>query len=299
MSYKDAGAEGYELLTADVIEEGLRSFLNCPAIIGHVTTRKPVPKDRVRGLIDKVGRDSDGWFTCEGSVNAEADDFRREIHNGREPSCGYSALAFDETPGTWHNIPYVRKIAKIKFHHLGVVQNARYEEADIRLNNKNTAMNPLKWIAKKLRPKQGGGEEEVTETGTLAPGTVVEIDGQEVKLNELVDAHKARGAAAQLSADDPTELTGDTEIEVDGKSVKLNELVESFKAKKEADEKAAAATVKLNARKQGAKSFRVLQEASSKPVNVFPVRTAATVGDEDESFARGAERYSSGKHAKN
>lgn len=275
-------------------------MLGRPAIVGHVTTRKPVPADRVNGRVDLVRRDDvpgSPWFVCEGTV--EGEHLRREIQNGKEPSCGYTALAFGPG-GTWHNIPYVREITKIEFHHLGVVQNARYEEGDIRLNAKtnnegNTAMSLIKWIKKVTRPKNGGGDETVTEAaGELSPDAVIEVDGKQVKLNSLVESHRqvtAAPAAAAATAT-PDELDGETEIEVDGKTVKLNALVESHRKAEKVAADAKLEAEKLNARKTGAASFRVLQEAASKPP-AYKVRTAETPGTADEAFKRGSERYGS------
>lgn len=317
VSYIDAGADGLELLTQDAIEEGLNSFIGQPVISRHVTTLRPVPKQREQGAVDRVGRDpEDGWYWCEGTVDGA--DVRRDILNGLAPSCGYTAEEYGPG-GIHHGIPYKRTIRKIRFHHLATVPRGRYEEASIRLNGINpkageTTM--FKFIQNILRKKaDGSGDETVEEKGNLSPDSAVEIDGQSVKLNEIISGYKADAAAKAAAAPAKAaaaELDGETEIEFEGQKVKLNELVAGYSsnaaraaaertaaeaaAAKEKTEKERKEQERLNAREAGAKSFRVLHHARNQPA---PVTTpiAASAGTREEQISRGEELYGSGKYS--
>ncbi len=224
--------------------------------------------------------------------------------------------------GVWHGIPYTREITAISFHHLAIVDNPRYEGADFRLNSKPKQEKPamFKWIKNIVRPKEGGGEETAQETGTIAPEASVEIDGKTVRMNDLVDAHKAKAAAEAAEAKRKTEEAAarsneisltDT-VEVDGKHVPMADLVASYQARtnaaaetpeqKSAREAAAAKAAKTAGGKAdevrenaGTAHFKVLASARATPPPVQTERhnSANTV---DQQIARGAERYGSGKN---
>lgn len=307
VSYADCGGD-MELLRKETIEKHLRTKVGNPLTIGHVRTNKLVASTEVHGRVDNVGYDDKtGWFFCEGTVDTDA--AREKIRNGWRPSTGYRVNGFGPG-GVHHNIPYAQELASIEFHHLAIVENPRYEGASYRLNaktQKTTAMNPLKWFRKIVKPaaEAGAAATETVETGSFPADATVEIDGKPVRMNELVDAHKAAlAAAAPAKVDDEARentLTGDDEVEVDGTKVKVAALVTSYRSqaaavRENAKQAAAKTAAEVDARKnEGNQSFRVLSGARAQPVADVPER-ANSSNSTQEQLARGADRYGSGKN---
>ncbi len=323
VSYRDVGGD-VELLRRETIEACLATAMQNALTIGHVSTRLNGSElqKHTHGKIDNVGHDAaTGWFFCEGTV--ETDSARDRIRYNSRPSCGYSVLGFGPG-GVWHGIPYTREITAISFHHLAIVDNPRYEGADFRLNSKPKQETPamFKWIKNIVRPKEGGGEEPAQETGTIAPEASIEIDGKAVRMNDLVDAHKAKATAdaaeAKRKSDEAAAAGRNNEIaltdtvELDGKPVAMSDLVASYQARenaknetpeqKQAREAAAAKAARAAGGKAdevrenaGTAHFKVLASARATPPPVQTERhnSADTV---DQKIARGAERYGSGKN---
>lgn len=312
VDYSDVGGD-LELLRKETIDEALNTALGNPLTLGHVSTRinQSELSRLTRGTIDKVGYNAEsGWFFCGGVV---ADDSTRErIRRNGKSSCGYTVLEFGPG-GTYHNIAYAREITRIKFHHLAIVDNPRYEAADIRLNGKTKpAMNPIKWIKKVLRPatEAGGTETTVEETGTLPADTTFELpNGKTARLNELTEAKvKADAVEAAAATERANAIDGDTMIEyAPGKHAKLNELCTSYSAlgerdnesdedKTEREEKEkkdrANAKAKADARENGTQSFRVLAAARNSPPPVTTER-ANSANSISEQVQRGRDRYGS------
>lgn len=312
VSYDDVPGCGMELLRKNAIEASLQSAIGMALTIGHVPTKTPIPANKIHGRIDKVGYDErTNWFFCEGTV--DTDQARNELRAGKKGSVGFIVL--ETGPGGRdHNITYTQELSRLNFHHLAIVDNPRYDGAEFRLNSvqPKPAMSLFKWIKKTLRPasEAGGAETTVEETGTLPADATLEIDGKQVRLNDVV--------AAKIAADEKTArenaISGDAEIEyAPGKTAKLSELIASHRAnetpaettdeKKAREETERANAVKAkaaadakaareNEAKVGAESYRVVQEArqTAAPVAVERANSANTV---QEQIARGASRYGS------
>lgn len=319
VSYTDCGGD-VELLRQETIEAALHTALGNPLTIGHVRTNKLVAA--AHGRVENVGRDpATGWFFADGTV--ETDEARARIRNNAKPSCGYTVTSFGPG-GVWHNMHYAREITGIKFHHLAIVDNPRYEGAGYRLNSKTTkttAMNPLKWFKKKITPaaEAGGTPIETTESGELSPDTNVELgNGKTVKLNELVEAFNNPARANEITADSEIEYTGaDQKV----RKVKFSELTTAHEdrengvespasklAREKAEETARENSIKEAARvaaealerenAAGKNSFRVLAAARTAPA--LPVIERANSADTvNEQLARGSNRYGSEKPGKN
>lgn len=171
-------------------------------------------------------------------------------------------------------------------------------------------MSKFTWIKKILgvAPATGGAPVETSETGEIAADAGIEIEGETVRLNDLVEGHKAAKVEAdtkkkeddakkKAEADNKLNaLTGDTLIEIDGVRVKVSELVaerqNAIKAKK--DKEAADQVERENAKKAGAESYKILAEARNQPVQVTPI--AQSSDSQSEQLARGREMFGSGRN---
>lgn len=304
VDYSDCGL-GIELLRRETIQAALNTALSNPLTKGHISTRLNTFDGIALGYVDKVGYDETaGVFYCEGEVASEQ--ARELIRKGWRPSCGYTVTSTGKG-GRYNGVAYERELTGIKFHHLAIVDRPRYQDMNFRLNStKQPAMNVIKFIKNVLRPKEGGGANEtetVREEGTLPLDTTLEVNGKQVRLNQIVDA--------QIAADEKeareNAISADSEIEyAPGKTAKLSVLVASFraneatdddsdeakKAKKEkADRENAAAEEKAKKDRENAQSFRVLQNAPKHvPVQRERVNSAGTI---QEQLARGQSRYGS------
>lgn len=324
INYADAGG-GIELLRKETIDEALNTAIGNPLTVGHISTKLSDFAGREHGRTDRVHYNADsGWYICEGSVST--DEARERIKRGERPSCGYSVLEFGPG-GIYHNIPYEAEIKRIKFHHLAIVDNPRYEGADIRLNSKPTPA--MFKIFKNIFSKDAAGKDQTTVEETTLPGeTMIEVDGKQVRLNELTAAKIAADAAAKKKADAEAAaranaIHGDDDVEIDGKKVKVNELVKCYQTygkcnekganeekseeakekrdnelKVAAEKEKAEAAARENAAAAGRQSFKVLAGASSTPPLGNTAR-ANSAGTQQECLARGKSRYGTATHGKN
>lgn len=312
VSYLDKGAKGYELLRKETIDKYLNTMIGEPLIIEHVSTFFPVPKSRIKGRCDSVGYDvPSGWYFCEGNVEATQPEIDH-INSLQSVSCGYRVPPVRESygpGGSEHNIPYVAEILALNFHHLAVTSSApRYEDAIIRLNA--TTQEPVmafKWIKKIFTAGAAGAQPvEETQTGELPVDATLEVDGQPVRLNDLVDARKAKIKAdadakkkkdeedAKNNGDNLNDLSPDTRIEIgDGVFATVGELVADRQnavkaaAQKKKDEEVA----RENAKKEGDASYRVLASARSTAPQTTPI--VANSDSHTEQLARGKSMFGS------
>lgn len=302
VDYSDVGC-GIELLRRETITKGLQSAMGNPLTKGHIPIHLNAFDGIAHGYVDKVGFDSStGMYFCEGTI--ESDEARALIRSGYQPSCGYKVTSFGPG-GRYNNVPYEREITGIQFHHLAIVAKPRYQEADFRLNSKEKPAMSFKTFWKKLTaaPEAGGAAKSEEVAGELPADASIEIDGQQVRLNDLVDAKKKQDEAEALAARE-NEVTEETRVEyAPGKFATVGELTalyrtnaskadddkdeetdeEKTKRENEAKEKAAS-------KRENAVSFKVLRAAaqSAKQPQIQRMNTAGTV---EEGVARGKERY--------
>jgi hypothetical protein len=310
VDYSDVGC-GIELLRRETIDAALNSAISNPLTKGHISTRINSFDGISHGAIDKVGYDdAERMYFCEGEITT--DEARGLIKRGQKPSCGYTVTSFGPG-GRYNNVPYEREITGIKFHHLAIVENPRYQEADFRLNSKTGKPVMFKFIKTLLRPKEGGGEETVREEGNLPADTTLEINGKPVRLNDVIKAKvDADAKEARENA-----ISEDAEIEyAPGKTAKLSVLIAAHRAneaasdcdesdedkkKKKDDDDAKARENEVAKKAKDAESranstaYRVLQNAQkSAPPVIERANSANTL---QEQIQRGQERY--GSSAKN
>ncbi len=121
-------------LSQETLMRCSQSLKGRPVVIGHVRGITPDNMQRYAvGYVTKVGSDCDG-FSCDFVVFDDAGN--QVILDGYSVSCAYKPLAFT-AGGTWHNVPYAREITDLKFTHLALVKNPRYEDAKVYENSKN------------------------------------------------------------------------------------------------------------------------------------------------------------------
>ena len=331
VSFRDQPGGENELLPKEVIDEALNSMLDSPLTVKHPkgkVNRDWVAADVGNGKVDKTFYDArTAWYGCEGTV--DTDQARERINAGDGVSCGYSVLAHDNTPGTYCNVPYARKLTKIRFHHLALVEKPRYEEADIRLNGKITTPEKpkpamFKFIQKIVAKATGADGKEIetiTEReNTLKADTLVNVGGKKLKLADVI-AQADKLAAAEAERANAAELSETGELEHDGKKYsgksllaaaaalaaageetpaqkaeRENAVATAAAAKAKEDKEKAEALERENAKKARSPAFfeTLSTAAHQQRENAVDVTPGAS-GSLDEGVALGRSRYGSQK----
>jgi hypothetical protein len=289
VDYRDSGG-GVELVKRETIAAALQSFVGNPLTLGHVARKNLKDRGVAQGFVDKARWNGEtGWFDCEGTVST--DEARKRIKDGQRPSCGYTVLEYGPG-GIWHNIPYDAEITKLQFHHLAIVENPRYEAADIRLNSK-PAPSMFKLFLKKIG--LGATEPTITEH-TLPADQQVEVDGKPVKLNSLAAAWKAKTvadakaaevAAAALDPEKINKVGEDDEVEIDGKRVKMNELVTCYRQYGQKENEKSGNEDSSEEAKKARENAAIAEEAKLKE-NALKVKADADKAAADKAAADAA-----------
>lgn len=131
------GQFGNALIKKENLDKFIHTLRNKPVTINH--------KDNI-GDDDKVGEvlnvwynPDDGWYWCDGIITDET--AQNLIQDKKwSVSCSYDFTKYDDEGGTENNIPYDIEFLDGEFNHLAIVDNPRYEGANIVFNSK--AYNP-------------------------------------------------------------------------------------------------------------------------------------------------------------
>lgn len=120
-------------------------MVGVPVIINHKDITAKNANDERVGVVSNVWfDDKDGWYWCDGVIWDET--AQNLITNkGWSVSCSYDVKLADDAGGTENNIPYDIEFLDGVFTHLAIVDNPRYERANIVFNSKTEVIND-KWI---------------------------------------------------------------------------------------------------------------------------------------------------------
>lgn len=111
-------------------------MIGSPVIIEHQdVTDKNADKIRCGVISDAYFNEPDGWYYAEGII--WDDKAISLINDGWSVSCSYNFLAFNDEGGEENNIKYDKEFTELNFTHLAIVNNPRYERANIVLNSKD------------------------------------------------------------------------------------------------------------------------------------------------------------------
>lgn len=127
---------GTVLVKKETLDDSLKTIIGAPVIINHTKVTE-VNADELRvGVISNAWYDDkDGWYWCDGVI---WDETAQNLITDKKwsVSCSYDCLQEDNEGGTENNIPYDREFTKLNFVHLALVNNPRYERANIVFNSK-------------------------------------------------------------------------------------------------------------------------------------------------------------------
>lgn len=138
------GQYGNVLVRKETLDNSINTIIGAPVIINHKNITDDNAKDERVGVISNVWyNDKDGWYWCEGVIWDETAQ-NLITDKGWSVSCSYDYLEENNEGGTENNIPYDREFTKLNFVHLALVDNPRYERANIVFNSKTVINNKFK-----------------------------------------------------------------------------------------------------------------------------------------------------------
>ena len=118
-------------------------MVGVPVIINHKDLNKKNADEERVGVVNSVWYDNkDGWYWCDGIIwNEDAIDL---INNHDwSVSCSYDVKTADDKGGSENNIKYDMEFLDGVFTHLALVNNPRYERANIVFNSKTVIVNQM------------------------------------------------------------------------------------------------------------------------------------------------------------
>jgi len=134
VSYQELGDV---LIKKETIDKFLDTIISCPVIINHKDVTEQNVKDlRVGVVSDAWYNEKDGWFYCSGIIfDKQAIDLIK--NQGWSVSCTYD-FESDRKPLIHNGKELAMEFKNGEFLHLALVNNPRYDEANIVMNSKDT-----------------------------------------------------------------------------------------------------------------------------------------------------------------
>ena len=116
-------------------------MVGVPVIINHKNLSKDNADDERVGVVNSVWYDDkDGWYWCDGIIwNETAQNLVTD--KKWSVSCSYDVKTADDRGGSENNIKYEMEFLDGTFTHLALVDNPRYERANIVFNSKTVIEN--------------------------------------------------------------------------------------------------------------------------------------------------------------
>ena len=119
-------------------------MIGVPVIINHQDVSKENADEIRRGVVSDVWYNPEiNWFECAGVIWDETAQ-NLITDKGWSVSCSYDVKLADDAGGTENNIPYDIEFLDGVFTHLAIVDNPRYERANIVFNSKTVINNQFK-----------------------------------------------------------------------------------------------------------------------------------------------------------
>lgn len=245
------GVCAYKDETIFIGEETLKnmdkSFAGKPIFINHQTVNPDTEKqDAVGYVVESFYLPEDGTHWAKILI---IDDKGHEvIKNGWKVSNAYQPTGFG-VGGEWHNVPYNREVTEAHYTHLALVDNPRYEEAEIMTpeefkSYKEAKKSQLEQMtnskAEETKSKQGDKKmswklftkKEVTNSDDISNVMVELSNGATVSIGEMVnsvekDLKEKEDKKNACHNEDILEKT----VKVNGEDMSVKDLVAAFEKK--------------------------------------------------------------------
>lgn len=150
------GQFGNVLIKKESFDKFINTMVGVPVIINHKDINKDNADDERVGVVSNVWfDDKDGWYWCDGVIWDETAQ-NLITDKGWSVSCSYDVKLADDAGGTENNIPYDIEFLDGVFTHLAIVDNPRYERANIVFNSKTVVKNATEDAQGNLHSKNNG-----------------------------------------------------------------------------------------------------------------------------------------------
>lgn len=246
---------GDVLITKETLDKFIQSMVGCPVIIKHKDiTDENVDKERV-GVVSKVWyNEADGWYWCEGILwDKQAIDLVK--NQGWSVSCTYD-FESDKQEKTHNGKKIDMEFTGGEFLHLALVDNPRYERANIVVNSNGDTVENDKWITIKPNGEDAKGKHLLIKEGETVHEAMQRTFG--------IDGAKGQQKLFDTSKDRKTK--------------------EDFKREKEEKQKKAD---EIEKRKQEEKAKKELE----KQENISKMKEDAKKLDYDEFFEKYKDKF--------
>lgn len=132
------------LIRKENFDKFIKTLETKSVIINHHDLTENNYKDFEVGKVFNVWyNDKDGWYWCDGIIDNETA-INLIQDKGWSVSCSYDVKLADDAGGTENNVPYDIEFLDGVFTHLAIVDNPRYERANIVFNSKTVINNQFR-----------------------------------------------------------------------------------------------------------------------------------------------------------
>lgn len=154
------GQYGNALIKKENLDRFVHTLRNKPVTINHKDDIQD--DDKVGEVFNVWFNAEDGWYWCDGIItDVTAQNLIQD--KGWSVSCSYDYTKADNSGGTANNIPYDIEFLDGEFTHLAIVDNPRYEGANIVFNAKNNSDD--RWITVHPHGDDGKGRPLLVKAG--------------------------------------------------------------------------------------------------------------------------------------
>lgn len=234
----------------DTLKKMDKSFSGKPIFVNHQTVNPETEKeDAVGYVVESFYLPEDGTHWAKLLI---IDDKGHDaIKQGWKVSNAYKPTGFG-VGGEWHNVPYNREVTDAYYTHLALVDNPRYEEAEIMSAEdfkkyKEAKKSQLEQLqnSKVENSKQGEKKmfklwtkKEVTNSDDISKVMVELSDGSAVSIGEMVNSVEKD---LKEKEDKKNECHNEDElmekvVKVNGEDMKVSDLVAAFEKKDKKNE---------------------------------------------------------------
>lgn len=127
------GQYGNALIKKESLDRFIHTLRNKPVIINH---KDNIQDDDIVGEVLNVWYNpDDGWYWCDGIIYDKTAINLIE-NRGWSVSSSYNFTKYNDEGGSENNVPYDIEFLDGEFDHLAIVENPRYERANIVFNSK-------------------------------------------------------------------------------------------------------------------------------------------------------------------
>ena len=132
---------GKVLIKKENLDKFIDTMVGVPVIINHKDITEDNADDERVGVVNSVWyNNEDGWFWCDGVIwDKTAQNLITD--KGWSVSCSYDVKLANDEGGSENNIKYDIEFLDAVFTHLALVNNPRYERANIVFNSKTVIEN--------------------------------------------------------------------------------------------------------------------------------------------------------------